>query len=176
MREDISLACVWDVESGDLLIKLSGHKNGIGCLTFSPDSKFIVSCGFKHDKQLLVWEWRNQDLSEETPTSSGSIRMSRRPVCAGKLGNKVNAIDYHESGTYFVTCGDRHLKFWNIEPEGAIGSGMSDTLRVSGKPGSITEALKNGVFMDVVWELGLLATRYIALQPMESSVLSMRVV
>ena len=71
-----------------------------------------------------------------------------------QAGNKVNAIDYHESGTYFVTCGDRHLKFWNIEPEGAIGSGMSDTLRVSGKPGSITEALKNGVFMDVVCGTG----------------------
>ena len=45
--------CVFDIESGKLLTRLSGHKHGIGCMSFSPDSKYLVSCGFKHDKQCL---------------------------------------------------------------------------------------------------------------------------
>ena len=52
--------CIYDAESGDLLTRLEGHKHGIGCLEFSPDAKYIVSCGFKHDKQLHFWEWKNQ--------------------------------------------------------------------------------------------------------------------
>ena len=45
---------VWDIRTKELVVRLVGHKHGIGCLTFSPDSNLIVTCGFKHDKQLFV--------------------------------------------------------------------------------------------------------------------------
>ena len=129
-------------------MKLGGHKHGIGCLTFSPDSNFIVSCGFKYDKQLLVWDWKNNRQRSDRNEVVNIIPTITEPICAGRLANKVHAIDYHESGKYFVTCGDRHLKFWNLEVT------SDGTYSVGGKPGSITEALKDGIFMDVICGTG----------------------
>ena len=45
---------VWNVSSGAQHSIHSGHKHGIGCIAFSPDSQYLVSAGFKHDKQLIL--------------------------------------------------------------------------------------------------------------------------
>ena len=93
---------VWNIKTKTLSVKLMGHKHGVGCIAFSPDSRFIVSCGFKYDKQLMVWDWANKDLLEAgvhgdaATTHSTSIS----PICSGRVANKVHAIDYHESGKY----------------------------------------------------------------------------
>ena len=120
---------VWEISSGELKSTISGtHKYGIGCLTFSADSRYLVSAGFKHDRQLIIWEWA-----------------TLRIASTQKLGNKVNSICFHPGGNYFVTCGDRHLKWWYLLfDDNGIG-----TIEVTGKPASILESHKNAVFMDV---------------------------
>lgn len=120
---------IWDVHSGEVISTISGsHKHGIGCLTFSPDSRYLVSAGFKHDRQLIVWDWE-----------------SEKKLSVQKLGNKVNAIHFHPDGSFFVTCGDRHLKWWYI----TFGNEDLESINVTGKPASILESHKNAVFMDV---------------------------
>ena len=82
-----------DIDTGTPLAKLGGHHFGIGCVTFRPGGKYLVSVGFEEDKKLVLWEWSKQRL-----------------ISSHKVGNKVNAISFHESGAFFVTAGDRHLK------------------------------------------------------------------
>ena len=120
---------VFEISSGKTVATIFGtHKHGIGCLVFSPDSRYLVSAGFKHDRQLIVWDWENL-----------------RAVSVQKIGNKVNSLCFHPNGSYFISCGDRHLKWWYITHEtGIIGS-----LDVVGKPASILENHKNTVFMDM---------------------------
>ena len=44
---------VWDSYTNDRLLHLQGHKKGILDLTYSPEYRLLVSCGFEHD--ALVW-------------------------------------------------------------------------------------------------------------------------
>ncbi len=97
------------------------HKFGVGNLTFSPNTRYLVSVGFKHDKQLIFWDW---DIGSK--------------LSVQKLAKKVHSISYHWSGDYFVTAGDRHLKWWFVNEV------------LDGKPASILEEHRNSEFMDVV--------------------------
>ena len=127
-RGQSPLITIWNIEKYEKLASLAYHKHGVGCLAFSPDSRYLVTVGFKLDRQLVLWEWRtNQKLSTQ------------------KLGNKVNAVSFHESGEYFVTAGDRHLKWWTITKvlEG-------EAVSLEGKAASILEDQRNSVFMDVI--------------------------
>ena len=88
---------IWDIDSNQRVCELIGaHKHGIGSVCFSPNGKLLITIGFKYDKQLIIWDWRNNYNGQK--------------LSVQKLGNKVNSISYHPSGEYFVTAGDRHLK------------------------------------------------------------------
>ena len=120
---------VWEISSEELLSTINGtHKYGISCLTFSADSRHLVSAGFKHDRQLVIWDWE-----------------SLRIVSTQKLGNKVNSVCFHPGGDYFVTCGDRHLKWWYL----IFDDSGKGSIEVTGKPASILENHKNAIFMDI---------------------------
>jgi len=75
---------VWNVHSGDLIAQFSGHKIGVGSLAFSKDLQFLISAGFKHDKQLIIWSMS-----------------SLKAVALNKLTNKVNSISFSEDDSYF---------------------------------------------------------------------------
>ena len=158
---------IWDIASGAQLAALTGHRQGVGCIAFSPDGRHLVSVGFKYDRQVLLWDWRRK----QPPTSGGDKQGSApgAPLCVCRLSNKVNAVCWSECGTFFVTCGDRHLKFWTLEypatssnpnpnpnpstsldnAHSAAGDTQAAPTGLSGKPGSITEHLRDAVFMDV---------------------------
>lgn len=119
---------VWNVSSGAQHYINSSHKHGIGCIAFSPDSQYLVSAGFKHDKQLILWDWESQ-----------------RKLSVQKLGNKVNSMCFNYDGSFFVTCGDRHLKWWYL----TCSTVADGSLDVTGKAASILEAHKDAVFMDI---------------------------
>ena len=129
-RGHLPTVTVWDISSGEKLHTITGHKHGVGCVAFSPSGDHLVTVGFKHDKQLLLWDWANG---------------KGEPVTKQKLGNKVNAVSFSHDGTYFVTAGDRHLKWWYMQMAAA---GVVSELY--GKPASILEEHKTSVFTDVV--------------------------
>lgn len=45
-----------------------------------------------------VWDWRN------------NVK-----VASNKVSSKVKAVCFAENGNYFVTVGNRHVKFWYLE-------------------------------------------------------------
>lgn len=49
---------VWDVEEKTQVSELQGHKQGVACVAFSPNMKYIVSVGYQHDMTVNVWDWR----------------------------------------------------------------------------------------------------------------------
>lgn len=65
---------------------------------FSPTNKYVVSVGTQHDMIVNVWDWKN------------NIK-----VASNKVSTKVKAIAFSENGSYFVTVGNRHVKFWYLE-------------------------------------------------------------
>ena len=117
---------VWDIERNEKVVVLNSHKFGVSCLNFSPNSKYLVSVGFKHDRQLIVWDWYDSKI-----------------ITIMKLTNKVYSITFQPEGNYFVTCGDRHLKWWYLEDTD------NDSIEIIGKPASILEDHKNAIFMDI---------------------------
>ncbi|XP_017782013.1 PREDICTED: WD repeat-containing protein 62 isoform X2 [Nicrophorus vespilloides] len=75
-----------------------GHKYGISCVAFSPTNKFVVSIGTQHDMIVNVWDWK-----------------SNIKVASNKISTKVKSIAFADNGSYFVTVGNRHVKFWFLE-------------------------------------------------------------
>ncbi|KAL1920123.1 uncharacterized protein VTP21DRAFT_1269 [Calcarisporiella thermophila] len=89
---------VWEVKTGNLMMEMRGHKYGVLALAFSPQSKFLISLGYQHDGFLNVWNWR-----------------TGQTVACNRVTSKVNAISFSRDGTYFVTAGLRHFKYWYLD-------------------------------------------------------------
>ncbi|XP_043495006.1 mitogen-activated protein kinase-binding protein 1 isoform X7 [Polistes fuscatus] len=92
---------VWDISDPHNAIQIaefSGHKYGINCVAFSPSNKYVVSVGSQHDMIVNVWDWKN------------NVK-----VASNKVSSKVKAVCFAENGNYFVTVGNRHVKFWYLE-------------------------------------------------------------
>lgn len=123
---------IWDLIKHQQVISLNGHKHGIGCLAFSPNGKYLVSAGFKQDKQLIFWDW------------DGDRKLSTQ-----KLSNKVHSIAFHSTGDYFITAGDRHLKWWYVT-EVLDGEAVG----IEGKPAGILEEMRTSIFMDISCAVG----------------------
>ncbi|XP_066601147.1 mitogen-activated protein kinase-binding protein 1 isoform X2 [Prorops nasuta] len=92
---------VWDISDPHNAVQIAefpGHKYGINCVAFSPSNKYVVSVGSQHDMIVNVWDWRN------------NVK-----VASNKVSSKVKAVCFAENGNYFVTVGNRHVKFWYLE-------------------------------------------------------------
>ncbi|XP_046743905.1 mitogen-activated protein kinase-binding protein 1 isoform X1 [Diprion similis] len=92
---------VWDVADPHNAVQIAefpGHKYGINCVAFSPGNKYVVSVGSQHDMIVNVWDWKN------------NVK-----VASNKVSSKVKAVSFAENGNYFVTVGNRHVKFWYLE-------------------------------------------------------------
>lgn len=60
--------------------------------------KYVVSVGSQHDMIVNVWEWR-----------------ANLKVASNKVSAKVKALSFAADGNYFVTVGNRHVKFWYLD-------------------------------------------------------------
>ncbi|CAG8486907.1 7546_t:CDS:10 [Ambispora gerdemannii] len=94
---------IWDVLTKTLVNELKGHKYGVLALAFSPNMKYVVSLGFQHDGYLNVWNWKQ------------GIKLA-----CNKVTTKVHTIAFNRSGSYFVTVGLRHVKFWYFDANGNL--------------------------------------------------------
>jgi mitogen-activated protein kinase binding protein 1 len=127
---------IWDTRTVEKCSILTGHQHGIGVMRFSLDSEYLVSIGFKTDKQLIIWDWK-----EGKQTCSTAMN---------KLENKVNSIDFHSSGQFFVTCGDNHLKWWYVIKDTHPVTNRQYVKGVNGRPASILDIHRGSHFVDII--------------------------
>ncbi|XP_041669092.1 mitogen-activated protein kinase-binding protein 1-like [Cheilinus undulatus] len=120
---------VWDVSEHVQVAELQEHKYGVACVSFSPNGKFIVSIGFQHDMMVNVWNWKKNVL-----------------VAANKVSSKVTAVSFSDDSSYFVTAGNRHVKFWYLDHSKT--SKVNATVPLMGRSGLLGE-LRNNFFSDV---------------------------
>ncbi|XP_019733982.1 mitogen-activated protein kinase-binding protein 1-like isoform X1 [Hippocampus comes] len=120
---------VWEVPSGVQVASLQEHKYGVACVAFSPNMKYIVSVGYQHDMLVHVWNWKK-----------GVV------VAANKVSSKVTAVSFSHDSSYFVTAGNRHVKFWYLDHSRT--SKVSAAVPLLGRSGLLGE-LKNNFFCDV---------------------------
>ena len=99
---------VWSLQAAESpLVSLTGHKFGVGSVSFSPDTNYVISVilkvstpghcnlltdqvGTEHDMVVNVWDWRN------------SVR-----VASNKMSFNVTAISIARDGSHFVAAGNR---------------------------------------------------------------------
>nr|XP_028579406.1 mitogen-activated protein kinase-binding protein 1 isoform X1 [Podarcis muralis]XP_028579414.1 mitogen-activated protein kinase-binding protein 1 isoform X1 [Podarcis muralis]XP_028579423.1 mitogen-activated protein kinase-binding protein 1 isoform X1 [Podarcis muralis] len=120
---------VWDVAERTQVAELHEHKYGVACVAFSPSSKYIVSVGYQHDMIVNVWSWKKNIV-----------------VAANKVSSKVTAVSFSEDCSYFVTAGNRHIKFWYLDDSKT--SKVNATVPLLGRSGLLGE-LRNNFFTDV---------------------------
>uniref|UniRef100_A0A7E4V5I5 WD_REPEATS_REGION domain-containing protein n=1 Tax=Panagrellus redivivus TaxID=6233 RepID=A0A7E4V5I5_PANRE len=118
---------VWELSSagnhtGVQVAELAEHNLGILVVKFTADSNQLFSVGSQHDKNVVLWDWRRQ------------VKAS-----SGKITNQVNAASLSVDGSFFVTVGVRHVKFWTV--------GSSDKV-LPGKS-AILNSQRNNTFLDV---------------------------
>eukprot|EP00092_Neocalanus_flemingeri_P017101 GFUD01018496.1.p1 GENE.GFUD01018496.1~~GFUD01018496.1.p1 ORF type:complete len:1358 (+),score=414.33 GFUD01018496.1:48-4121(+) len=128
---------VWDTQDMSSVVELSGHKFGINCVAFSPKKKYIVSVGTQHDMIVNVWDWR-------TGTK----------VASNKVSAKVEAVSFAENGSYFVTAGNRHVKFWYLECQRSAK--LKNAVPLLGRSAILGEQ-RNNNFCDVACGKGQMA-------------------
>lgn len=101
-----------------------GHKYGVACVAFSPNMKHIVSMGYQHDMVLNVWDWkvRTQMSCGHMGQQGVASVLSLHPlfqkdivVASNKVSCRVIALSFSEDSSYFVTVGNRHVRFWFLE-------------------------------------------------------------
>uniref|UniRef100_A0A3Q1IEP9 Mitogen-activated protein kinase binding protein 1 n=1 Tax=Anabas testudineus TaxID=64144 RepID=A0A3Q1IEP9_ANATE len=120
---------VWDVSERLQVSELQEHKYGVACVAFSPNGKYIVSVGYQHDMMVNVWNWKKNVV-----------------VAANKVSSKVTAVSFSDDSSYFVTAGNRHVKFWYLDH--AKTSKVNATVPLLGRSGLLGE-LRNNFFSDV---------------------------
>lgn len=77
---------MWNISKREIVSQLIGHKYGVQCIQFSPDSSVLVSVGYqvsclikqlsaKGDGKIVVWDWKDKiELSvQEFKTQVGFI-------------------------------------------------------------------------------------------------------
>uniref|UniRef100_W5N198 Mitogen-activated protein kinase binding protein 1 n=1 Tax=Lepisosteus oculatus TaxID=7918 RepID=W5N198_LEPOC len=120
---------VWDVAERTQVSEIQEHKYGVSCVAFSPNGKYIVSVGYQHDMIVNVWAWKKNAV-----------------VAANKVSSKVTAVSFSEDSSYFVTAGNRHVKFWYLDH--TKSSKVNATVPLLGRSGLLGE-LRNNFFSDV---------------------------
>ncbi|XP_055327323.1 mitogen-activated protein kinase-binding protein 1-like [Paramacrobiotus metropolitanus] len=127
---------IWDTKESTQICELTGHKNGITLAAFSPDSQFLISVGTHHDNLVIVWDWRNN-----------------RKAATNKVTWEVKGIAFSEDGSFFVTVGNRHVKYWYLELE---KNARADIVPLIGRSAVLGE-YKDECFLDVVCGKGICA-------------------
>uniref|UniRef100_H2ZYB1 WD repeat domain 62 n=1 Tax=Latimeria chalumnae TaxID=7897 RepID=H2ZYB1_LATCH len=128
---------VWDVEEKVQLAETQCHKYGVSCVAFSPNMRYIVSVGYQHDMIVNVWEWKKDST-----------------IASNKVSSKVTAVSFSEDSSYFVTVGNRHVKFWYLDA--SKERRINATVPLIGRSGLLGE-LRNNYFCGVACGRGKMA-------------------
>ena len=99
---DDGIARVWDVRSGTLVSELKGEEDAVEAVSFSPDSRFVLTSG--PDKTALLWDAATGKRIREFDGHSGNVK----------------GVAFW-SGNLILTEADGTVHFWDIAKTSEIG-------------------------------------------------------
>ncbi|RCI05190.1 mitogen-activated protein kinase binding protein 1 [Rhizopus stolonifer] len=124
---------IWDVKERTITREFRSHKFGVLSLSFSPNMRYLVSVGFQHDGYLYVWDWKK------------GVKLA-----GNKVTSRVNAVSFSRDGSFFVTAGLRHVKFWYLDARGRIPKkGLTRETQVLDGRSGLLGVLRDANFVDV---------------------------
>ncbi|XP_060743849.1 WD repeat-containing protein 62 [Tachysurus vachellii] len=129
---------VWDVTERTQVAEVQCHKYGVACVAFSTNGSYIVSVGFQHDRTVSVWEWKR-----------GTV------IASNKVSSRVLAVSFSEDSSYFVTAGNRHVKFWYLDA--SKERRVNSTVPLIGRSGLLGEH-HNSEFCDLACGRGTMSS------------------
>uniref|UniRef100_G3NIK6 Mitogen-activated protein kinase binding protein 1 n=1 Tax=Gasterosteus aculeatus TaxID=69293 RepID=G3NIK6_GASAC len=109
------------------------HAAGFHCIEYTKTYCTIISClrGVSVVHSVLIKRWSYQ---------------KNVVVSANKVSSKVTAVSFSDDSSYFVTAGNRHVKFWYLDH--GKTSKANATVPLLGRSGLLGE-LRNNFFSDV---------------------------
>jgi WD40 repeat protein len=140
-NEDFAIR-LWDVVSGQSILKLDGHSGIVWGLAFSPDGQMLASVS--SDATAKIWDWRNGTLLQSLDFPAEVVSVSFSPdgqiLAVGGVDEPQGDIQNAAIWTFSVASWLPLLKFpeyWNItamvySPDGRwlIGGGTSRNVKV----------------------------------------------
>jgi WD40 repeat protein len=88
---------------------MKAHKFGVNFVEWSPNQKYLVSIGHQQDGSIIVWDWR----------------LSKKLASTRITNTAVHAVSFAADGSYFVTVGEKYVKYWmmyfKIQPRRTLG-------------------------------------------------------
>ncbi|XP_060800076.1 WD repeat-containing protein 62 isoform X2 [Neoarius graeffei] len=129
---------VWDVAERTQVAEVQCHKYGVACVAFSTNGCYVVSVGFQHDRTVSVWEWKR-----------GTV------IASNKVSSRVLAVSFSEDSSYFVTAGNRHVKFWYLDA--SKERRVNSTVPLIGRSGLLGEH-QNSEFCDLACGRGTVSS------------------
>ncbi len=89
---------IWEVATGQLLIKLVEHRSTVHSLSFNPDGSLLASGSA--DKTIIIWQTINGRLLKTLRGHSGG----------------VNSVSFSPDGNYLASgSGDKTIKIWQVD-------------------------------------------------------------
>lgn len=86
---------VWNVQTGQQVERLKGHKDSVYSVAFSPDGKCLVSGSL--DRTLRVWDLSNTKRAlDQAPAGSKESVEKGLGICASTLNGHKVSFSHHE--------------------------------------------------------------------------------
>ena len=122
---------VWDLESGQCLRMLEGHKNSVRCVSITPDGRRAISGS--SDCTLRVWDLENGHCLRTLEGHSEYDPQVRRFKTIGGHSYLVNCVSITPDGKVAVSgSSDYTLRVWDLESGQCLGTpleGHTDSIK-----------------------------------------------
>uniref|UniRef100_H2YNV0 Small-subunit processome Utp12 domain-containing protein n=1 Tax=Ciona savignyi TaxID=51511 RepID=H2YNV0_CIOSA len=127
---------VWEWQSESYILKQQGHSNGMCCLDYSPDGRFIVTGG--EDGKVKVWNTSNGfcfvTFSEhESTVTAVRFTSSGHVIMSSSLDGTVRAFDLHRYRNFRTFTSPRPSQFVCMGVDGSgelVAAGSRDSFEV----------------------------------------------
>ena len=91
---------MWDADTGQEILTLKGHTDGVNSVAFSPDGKRLASA--EHDNTVKVWD-----------AATGQELLTLK----GHTGNAVSGVAFSPDGKRLASAGwwDQTVRLWDAD-------------------------------------------------------------